>query len=344
MASAKHRSRFVLLTFSKHYLRFWRVDGEPVVHRAGDPLWNCAADCLSSIPAMREEFAPGKSVSEKKWPPTEQFRTLPVKLLAEVERRTLYTSIDSLAVYQYLNRGTCRPLWRISGPTGAELRFAPAPPDDVYRHGNLSLEEPFAAFVRLYLGGILRRECPQQFGEQPFLGEVDSDLTVNTMNPILVETAALAFCQDLGLTPDIGVGKGKDVVDIRARAAGSEGLLDLVIADRAAKDLAAALALADCPDHARVVSRLRLEGVLDIQCKAGQPERSLGDGVDFGRVLHFGFFNEEYAKKRTVLFLRRLPVVSTARGVSDRTSALGRFLAMQEQVLRGRWGGAEQPS
>jgi hypothetical protein len=146
------------------------------------------------------------------------FKTLPAKILASVPRRELYASIDSLAVYQFLNRGTCRPIWRIKGPTEAAM------PEEIARHrqesvrGTRDAETKFGTFVRLYFTAALRHTLsqnrltvPPRLESQTTLASVFPKLSakdrqmlvLSTLNPILVETAALYFCLDLGVMPTL---------------------------------------------------------------------------------------------------------------------------------------------
>jgi len=247
-----------------------------------------------------------------------RIRTLPVSLVARIPRHALYPSIDSLSVYQYLNRGTCRPFWRINGPTGADIDDAIIRDQAVPAYaGTLSEETAYAAFARSYLNDIIRVFARTGVeGHPPGLhacrDEVDFEaLALNTMNPILVETAALLFCQDLGLCPDIGVGKGMDVLDVRARATSVDGVRCLKTASSAADLLHAVLKTGGgSPDEA--VSHLRRHGVLDVQCKAAQRGQALPG------ILYFGFFNEKRKRKPDTLFLPSLAgVLSDPRFAGD---------------------------
>lgn len=263
------------------------------------------------------------------------FRSLPVELFAEIPRHRLYTSIDSLSVYQYLNRGTCRPFWRISGPTGAEIPGGIKESDltDTYPSGTLVKEERFAAFTRLYLNDVLFRRVPQEVpADIPRLGAIPGldyrDMALATFNPILVETAALALVADLGLTPDIGVGKGMDVIDVRARAATPDGRLDIELAAGALERLRAIGVRASD----KLQRTLREDGVLDIQCKAAHR-----DHVPEG-ILYFGFRREGEGEGETDTLLA--PALAQALDrppFDDESSAVRRFVAMQAEVLRGAW-------
>jgi len=117
-----NHAEFMLLTFEKTELCFWRVTGP--VKPASDELRKAAGAIHGGASLYREYFVPSKDETDPEGvrvlelPP---FRVLPVKLVASVLRDGIYTSVDSRASYQYLIRGTCRPLWRASGPTAAEM-------------------------------------------------------------------------------------------------------------------------------------------------------------------------------------------------------------------------------
>jgi hypothetical protein len=324
-------AEFLLLTFEKTDLCFWQVTG-PVTAASPD-LHAAAAQMNRRGKLYQEYFAPSQVDTNTKGTNTElpPFRVLPVKLIATVPRHAIYTSVDSLASYQYLIRGTCRPLWRASGTNTDDM------PDEIVNHVQKSIprcklikpERPFAAFVRLYLNELLHRHAEVQPQlERPRLGNHATDhasalrIVKATLNPILVETAALAFVQDLGLTPDIGVGKTKDVVDIRARAAGADGGIDKGVAEVALAKLKG-LRIVLSPGLRKNLVKF---GVLDIQCKAAD-QKGGGNGV-----LYFGFKDE----KKTAEDVFRLNVVDTLLRAGD-WPHLERFFAMQARILRGDW-------
>ena len=323
----------MLLTFEKTTLRFWQVTG-PVIE--APPAVREAADRVNNGGSTYGSYF--KPPAEGEAPPC--FRVLPVKLVAEVPRDAVYTSVDSLASYQYLIRGTCRPLWRATGPTAAAH-----PPEVLERQQariprceRIGGEEPFAAFVRLYLNELLHRYGPPAAAVKPRLGDFASDATsarrvvMATLNPILVETAALAFVQDLGLTPDIGVGKGKDVIDVRARAAATDGSFSPDIARDAWTALHGLGLTMPAGDHT-LRDRLLQRGVLDIQCKAAD-RRADADGV-----LYFGF-KAPGSDGLTAILLNDLDALLGTGAWPH----LRRFLSMQARILLGEWRSASAPN
>lgn len=328
VAHDQNYESIMLLTFEETELRFWKVAGPVVV--APRDVWEDAGKLRPRPPDYEKYFSPDNR--DERLPLSQPFRVLPVRLVAVVPRESLYTSVDSLASYQYLIRGTCRPLWRAKGPTAAVY------PRDVmdcvqsaipgYEGTNGNGEEPFAAFVRLYLNEILYRRGIATAQDLPRLGrlverpELAHRVVQATLNPILVETAALAFIQDLGLTPDIGVGKAKDVIDVRARACDAEGRFDRTVAEKAWTCLRDLDVRADDALRERLLER----GVLDIQCKAA--DRS----ANAAGVLYFGFEGAE-TRVHNALLLNHLD------RLLDRAEwpNLRRFLKMQERILVGAW-------
>lgn len=334
-AHAKHRDQFVLLVFGRQSLRFWQVCGDYQTHTESSPLWSVAAGLWAEDGRMHRETFRGETPAEgtPKGPP-QSFFTLPVKLLGSIPRSSLYTTLDSLAVYQSLNRGTCRPVWRITGSKAripAAIQTAPLP--DEYIHGDSGKETSYAAFVRYALNDALWRSNSAQWASLPRLSALPnldySALVLATMNPILVETAALAFVQDLRLTPDIGVGKGKDVVDIRARAVGADGRVD----SKVAKAAIARLDTEGISISKGVRDKLG-DGTLDIQCKAGEGE-TVPDGV-----LYFGNQPDKASAQAAKLKAPSSQVLVQQLGALKASGGwehLPRFIAMQAAILRGDW-------
>lgn len=316
-----NRDLFLLLSFGKTELWFWRVMGE-VRYATELEL----AEAPKTLTKNYDRYFSDPRTPHA--PPSARLRVLPVKCIAKVPRSELYTSVDSLAVYRYLNSGTCRPLWRCKGPLGGNLTgIEPQRTIQGCGHRDLGAETPFAAFVRLYLNELLHRHCPEEapperLGKDGFDILSARSLVYVTLNPILVETAALAFVRDLGLTPDIGVGKGKDVVDVRGRAAANDGTLDRELAARALEQLKE---LPDLKLSDALRTKLVETGTLDVQCRAADR----GDTVP--GVLYFGF-QRPRSRRANILLIQcfeQLP--------AERWPDLDRFLAMQARILSGEW-------
>lgn len=148
-------------------------------------------------------------------------KALPVRLERRVERVLLPACIDSLSVYQSLNRGT----FRFLGPTNPKLltpgllpRLLAPEPVPLRLPGEQSwTETPFACFVRKYLDWCLDASMPESFASVYGLDPADAALLATaTMSPSQLEVAASMLVQALGMTLDAGVGKGLDVIDVRA--------------------------------------------------------------------------------------------------------------------------------
>lgn len=86
---------------------------------------------------------------------------LPVKQLSKLHRGKLIAPIDSLSVYQYLNQGTFRPVFRIGDKRKIKhldrVPCLPTPKLEKHDGGNLNLDETdLGKFVRLcvdYISG-----------------------------------------------------------------------------------------------------------------------------------------------------------------------------------------------
>jgi len=135
----------------------------------------------------------------------------------------------------------------------------------------------------------------------------------------MVETAALYFCLDLGLVADIGISKGIDVVDIRARAESQE---------KANQAVTWLLELK--PDNIvvseSVRARLQTDWVLELQCKAADRR------VDSTNILYFGYRRQTkgYEQENTI------SVQQLAHAFTHdpwQGGLLSRFLKLQERVL-----------
>ena len=284
----ENRRSAVLVSYGPSHVYFWRALREDlVIARASAPP---GSDERALYEAARNlDLSANSGVTNE-----DVYKFMTVELIHEPIRRSgLYTSVDSLSVLQYLNQGTCRPMWRINGPHPSLAALEAERQSDIVnmkhkaRHSKgIWQETAFGAFLRLYFNGLLRLQ-----GERSLRALVDdgrttwADLAAVTWNPILVETAAYYFCLDIGLLdgrapsvllPDVGVGKGIDVLDIRAR-----------LRDRSPRTEATILARLEHVTEGsldEVASVLRSTGALELQCKAG--DKSLDDRAS--HLLYFG--------------------------------------------------------
>ncbi len=327
----RNRPWFLVITFSQADLIFWEVRGKLKAHAPGSAVFERAAKLWKTFPSVTRKTYSHIFGSEAKRP---LFKVLPAKKVACVPRSQLYASIDSLAVYQFLNRGTCRPIWRIDGPTEAEMPELIAEQRQPSIHGGDKNddEKKYAAFVRLYLNSAvhsslnskLASSFPALVGQPtlhscwPSLSAVDRQkLVLATLNPILVETAALYFCLDLGLVGDIGSGKGIDVIDVRARA-------ESQLKANAAADRLVSLRSFGVGISEQICGRLRSEHVLEIQCKAADRKVNSKD------IIYFGYRKTPKSATNTV----SLGLLGKALAHEPwNEGLLKRFLKMQQRLV-----------
>jgi uncharacterized protein YoaH (UPF0181 family) len=319
-----NRGRLLLITFDQRNLTFWQATAQVGINYPEQPAFEAARAYWLADP--RDTYAG----TFRNGAANPIFKTLPVERLGSMPRSELYTSIDSLSVYQFLNRGTCRPLWPISGTGPRHVGMV----DTITNQRQESVrwtgddETWFGVFLRLYLNSILHRvlgdRWPDGWANEAQLGNMPEgerlQLTIHTFNPILVETAALYFCLDLGLIADIGTGKGIDVIDIRARAE-SEG------AAQAAADSLGRLeheGVATGEAVGNVIQRLRERRVLEFQCKAADRVFDRND------ILYFGYGG---GRARAAVSVSRLRDVISVAPWQD--GLLGRFVNMQNAILFG---------
>lgn len=153
-------------------------------------------------------------------------KILPVEEdLVEIKRSNLFAPIDSLSVYQYLNRGTFRPVFNVGHDREIELIRNKEFYDELevfeYKQNGEDkeiIETDFGKFIRIYFNEIFPYLKDQKIPKNPF-SKIEEDkfyfLLQSIMNPIQVETLASLLIIDIGLTPDVMTGKGLDFVDIK---------------------------------------------------------------------------------------------------------------------------------
>ncbi|TGM82522.1 hypothetical protein [Leptospira bouyouniensis] len=149
----------------------------------------------------------------------EKYKFIPVKLLNKIPRTKLYAPINSIAVYQYLNQGTCRPFSKIGKSENRKL----------INNQNIELfrlkskmpysndyETDFGVYIRSYFNTLLKRK-PDLTDLKNGLTQKDLILfTISTFNPSMMETACFYFCMDIGLFPESVNANSLDFVDIRS--------------------------------------------------------------------------------------------------------------------------------
>jgi hypothetical protein len=331
-----NQSKALILVFDDVDLLVFRPAGRVEIHRNESPAHDAARAHHTKKPLRFSDYSELFQGGDR---PT-IFKTLPVRKIATIPRSSLYTSVDSLSVYQALNRGTCRRLWRTKGPTDGVLPDAVVSRAQGGAQGgitswggsHLGVEEPFAAFVRLYLNEVIARATTEpvyaeRMAREPKLADVAQELgergfrllALATMNPILVETAAFYLCLDLGLLPDVGVGKGFEGVDIRARFEPGRAWH--------AERLASLRSTPGVRVTDACVEAARAAGCLQVQCKASE-KKGVGS-----TLLYFGYGSRGERHPNTV-FLPDLDRLLD--GPEWRDGLLARFVNMQAAILADR--------
>jgi len=239
----------------------------------------------------RGRFGPSAADHLEQHPPR-RIRFLKVRRVGKrIKRESLFTSIDSLAVYRNLNSNTISPIRRIKGTDpvqeskgkqaglpekGWPISTKSMPKLGTQGKGSGEQELLYGQFIRLWLNSHTDLlESPSLRDWLKDLGSNEENqhtLALQVFNPILVETAAHMLLLDLGLFPDIGVGKGIDIVDLRGRIWPRPDLKNRKadpseVIEKLAK-LCPRRSLAELEEH------LRNHEVLQIQCKAGGAKKS----------------------------------------------------------------------
>lgn len=143
------------------------------------------------------------------------FKFIPAQLETVISRDKLIASIDSLAVWQNFVRNTFRPMFTLSGSQELSdctwLNQLKSLPAMKISESENHVEGNFGKFLRWYLDKKINGKGTYSIPENQKLVTA-----LSILNPAQLETAAMLLCQDLGLTVDVGLGKGLDVVDVKA--------------------------------------------------------------------------------------------------------------------------------
>jgi len=344
LAHKDNREQVRLITFSAGHLYFWEVAGEPLKIIRKDEAH------YETIKAMDKT---------KRSSPLEMYKFLSVIARGKVRRQDLYTSVDSLAVLQYLTRGTCRPLWKVKGSIPwiedseerikkfpdlePERKILVAGSEDPARvpaptKEGKEEEQLFGTFIRKYLDAVLT-------GDEFFKNmtpEQRRRLVIHTMNPILVETCAYYFCLDLGrnvneknpkqdvfdLLPDVGKGKGLDVIDVRARLHPSARNEDSC-AQKIANKLEKIAEKLERPKLKKAAEHFRKKKVLELQCKARGTKEI--PGLDHVVLFVNGDLKSRKSSGRPTIDLQKFLI--TVAPDDDDWRLVNRFLDMQVDML-----------
>lgn len=269
-----------IVTYGPQTLYVWRPTGpqsrELFAKVADLPLWREQA----TYSRFNKEFQ--KSVIRPDFFAGQAFQNIfnswtliPVELDFEIPRSRLIAPIDSLAVYQALNRGTFRPFFRIGGkrkvPHLDRLSIATLPPLGG-RH-----ETELGQFVRLYFEGYARSLSKSLDVKDRPLSCLSSsqieDVIISILNPAQLETVASLFVLDVGLAPDVGLGKAVDTIDVRGtcrhRVVDREDIIHRV---------AEHLKLNGVVASTELIKNFKSNYSLSIQCKAYEHAK-IGAGI-----------------------------------------------------------------
>jgi hypothetical protein len=186
-----------ILTFSANKLIIWKIED--------------ALTYLSEIKLTKSEI-------------------LPVSKEFETHRGNLLAPVDSLSVYRYLNQGTFRPIFRcgedMKFPNFFETETEYLPPITIIKkiktrtESHKLTETGFGKFIRIYLNDLIDLHNGEINSHDSYFKKLSKDkiysIIASVLNPAQVETLAYHLSLDLGLIPDVGLGKGLDVADVKA--------------------------------------------------------------------------------------------------------------------------------
>lgn len=206
------------------------------------------------------------------------WKLLPARLEANLSRSSLIAPIDSLSVWQSFNRRTFQPMFSLEGTKSyTRLEWLKAqtklPPLQVSQNEILN-EGRFGQVIRYYL------DAKSQNQNSVFQNLSEKELTQTLfcmLNPAQVETIASHLCLDLGLTADVGVGKGLDVADVK----GTVRHLEPAIRLQRIKTALQKLEGLDVQLTERLRNCIEATSTLRFQCKA----RTTSKDLDLGTVL-----------------------------------------------------------
>lgn len=208
---------------------------------------------------------------------------LPVSLEAQFPRDMLLPSVNSLAVYRYLNAGAFRPVSAIGPARNSDLQkdlfggidricrldnYGRSPAVRKDKNDKLTndhLETWLGFMARQYLQWLMHGKRPQfanfLFGNSPNAQSLIQRALVLTLNPVQLEAAAANILTALGLVVDFYTANSLDAIDLRARFPKS---WNQEKKDQVVTLLESSLEL---NVKAPVLTALKEKGVLSIQCK-----------------------------------------------------------------------------
>lgn len=303
-----NRTNIRLIAFDKRNLVIMKIPDESrslVIWKRDDPEYKTFEFIFSSLPHIKardEGYVKGGIAKAVKF--------LEVSIEHVFPRDSLYLSVDSLSVFQYLNRGTCRPIDRIGTTDKEGYEDLKALLGPIINAG----ETPYGAFMRLYLDR-LRGDEDARFESILASCQSSAELVLATLNPILFETLAFYLCLDLGLVPEAANGKGLDVIDVRARSKPNRSMQTAV----------ARLKTLGVELHTDLAKTMEENHSLSIKCKAYSGENAGGND--------FLMFRRGKSKSRKTNELFSCDLINIL-GSESRFQNINQFIASQSQTMR----------
>lgn len=216
-SETRWRDRVRVITYDESHLTFWKITGK-------------VSKFDGAVSPKQKAIGLSKVNAKKTDSDTSLWHFLPVAEVNRVQRSLLPAPIDSLSVYQYLNRGTFRPIMRLAEYKKVpEIKDYPALPQISIKakRGKVTTNEPlvetaYGQLVRVFLDAMVENGYKYSEHLREVFGPVSEPekfgFVQALFNPAQVETLGMLLLQDLGLTVDIGVGKGLDFVDVKGTA------------------------------------------------------------------------------------------------------------------------------
>lgn len=226
------------------------------------------------------------------------WKLIPTSLANSLPRENILAPIDSLSVWQSFNRKTFQPMFTLKGNEYLGQsdwldQFPSLAPLQISETETLT-EGRFGKLIRLYLNA----KCN---GEKSPFSKIAEEQLIKTsfaiLNPAQVETLAMHLCSDLGLTVDVGLGKGLDVADVKATVRHLDQAKKEKIIDGTIKKLnSIGVSFSE-----KLLQSFKGTATLRIQCKA----RPVNHSANLGSVLLIAPRNGNESKVDT-LFLDSL--------------------------------------
>lgn len=261
------RSRSIACVFTDSHLTFWKITDDFRVMPANEvkrfakidkKQLNGALDYDKDWKRLRNQG--GGTADAKAF-----FRGchwLPARLLKVIPRQNLLAPADSLRVHRWLNSGTFRSMHSITGNGLMDdiawlKKIEPLDPGDICSR---TKETPYAKLVRQYLTGLIRPSTRISLND----GQL-AELASLWINPAQLETVGALLALDLGFTLEVGLGKGQDVVDIKASLGHLEGAEKKAAIKSVLERLEKVLKVSMTPAFRE---RITKDGIFWVQCKA----------------------------------------------------------------------------